>query len=357
MLAFNDESAVYQGAKCYVTYGVMGHLDPKQLPSKSQPWATLTSQDFVHRADLIIPQEVSESIQGKFFKTSTGPEYKRVVLSLHDILTGDFFTEYIKKGDVVMLSEGRRGIDNVFALRRGALTMFLDKETYERAGLVGKPDGAKGNRGTRPRWIVEFDLTAPSMFPGKKGFDRLVYASKNALAEPITWLFCNVSATVPNPDPLSRHSPIGYTCNPSISEVINAMMPGLSPSASFLSSDGRDDFEDFSTSVYEWLSLIRLQSPRVEVGDQIDPYLSRYNIPEGGGEGKVCRISWQGFMGPSWSRQTLIDVLIALPHKAWFSFSTTTFSKGLTGGNAECTILRTPNSSGEYLMWEVKDHE
>lgn len=30
--------------------------------------------------------------------------------------------------------------------------MYLDKETYERAGLVGKPDGAKGNRAGKPRW-------------------------------------------------------------------------------------------------------------------------------------------------------------------------------------------------------------
>ena len=33
------------------------------------------------------------------------------------------------------------------------------------------------------------------MFPGKKGFDRLVYASKNALSAPVTWLFCNISGT------------------------------------------------------------------------------------------------------------------------------------------------------------------
>ncbi|KAG7287673.1 hypothetical protein NEMBOFW57_007186 [Staphylotrichum longicolle] len=45
------------------------------------------------------------------------------------------------------------------------------------------------------------------------------------------------------------------------------------------------------------------------------------------------------------------------PRWAWFAFSTTTFSKGLAGDNAECTILRPPNASGEYLMWEVKGHE
>lgn len=53
-----------------------------------------------------------------------------------------------------MLSEGRRGIDNVFSLRSGKLTMFLNKEAYERAGLVGKPHGVKGKRGSKPRWSM-----------------------------------------------------------------------------------------------------------------------------------------------------------------------------------------------------------
>jgi ribonuclease P/MRP protein subunit RPP40 len=134
-------------------------------------------------------------------------------------------------------------------------------------------------------------------------------------------------------------------------------MPKLSPDVGSLSTSGREDFEDFSTGVYEWLSLVRLQSPRIEVGDKIDPYLSRYQVPESEAESKICKISWQGFFAPYWSRQTLIDIITTLPPKSWFSFSTTTFSKGLAGDNAECTILRLPSSTGEYLMWEVKGHE
>ncbi|KAJ4300162.1 hypothetical protein N0V88_002831 [Collariella sp. IMI 366227] len=346
MLSFNPPP-VYQASKCYVTQGVMAHLDPKQPPTKSKPWATLTSQDFVFKADLILPQEVLGLVQEKLLGTKTAtPEFKRVVMPLHDILTGDFFKEYIK-------NEGRRGIDNVFSLRSGTLTMFLDKEAYERAGLVGKPHGVKGKRGLKPRWVVEFDLTEPSMFPGKKGFDRLIYATKNALAEPMTWLFCNISSTVPDPDPISQHSCTPLTSTPAIVEDINAVMPKLSPDPSI----DKEDFEDFATGLYEWLSLVRLQSPRIQVGDQIDPYLSRYEVQDAEGEGKLCKVSWQGFLSPSWSRQMLMEIIKALPAKAWFSFSTTTFSRGLAGDNAECTILRPPNSSGEYLMWEVRGHE
>lgn len=71
---------------------------------------------------------------------------------------------------MVMLSEGRIDADNVFSLKdggysiihiismesnllvSGVLTLYLDKETYERAGLVGKPFGVKGQRGLKPRW-------------------------------------------------------------------------------------------------------------------------------------------------------------------------------------------------------------
>lgn len=69
-------------------------------------------------------------------------------------------------GNILMLSEAQS--HKVFSLRegrfccictkasidgfKGILTLYLEKESYERAGLEGKPDGAKGNRGTKPRW-------------------------------------------------------------------------------------------------------------------------------------------------------------------------------------------------------------
>ncbi|AEO66637.1 uncharacterized protein THITE_2114861 [Thermothielavioides terrestris NRRL 8126] len=172
MLSFSPP-AVYQASKCYVTHGVMGHLDPKQLPSKSKPWAALIGQDFVYRADLILPQEVSQMVQEKLLGNKPAPEFKRVVMSLHDILSGQFFSEYIKKGNVLMLSEGRRGIDNVFALRSGTLTMFLDKEAYERAGLVGKPHGVKGKRGLKPRWSMCPAMSATPMIVADESSRRV----------------------------------------------------------------------------------------------------------------------------------------------------------------------------------------
>jgi ribonuclease P/MRP protein subunit RPP40 len=53
--------------------------------------------------------------------------------------------------------------------------------------------------------VVEGDLSAPAMFPGKKGFDRLIYACKNVLNQRLTWLFCNLSTNCRYTSP--RHCP------------------------------------------------------------------------------------------------------------------------------------------------------
>jgi Ribonuclease P 40kDa (Rpp40) subunit. len=124
------------------------------------------------QVDLVVPQNVfSDVVWDKLVKDRPAPDFKRVIMSLHDVLTGDFFSGYIKSGmrrkdtcpnilltsptgNALMLSEGRRGIDNVFYVQSGQLTMLLDKEHYERAGLVGKPHGAKGKRGLKPRWGI-----------------------------------------------------------------------------------------------------------------------------------------------------------------------------------------------------------
>jgi ribonuclease P/MRP protein subunit RPP40 len=73
------------------------------------------------------------------------PVYSRVILPLKSLLEEDFFNEYIKKGmpvpvtqfdgylsglswvtgNVLMLSEGRAGIDNMYSLKEGRSSEFL----------------------------------------------------------------------------------------------------------------------------------------------------------------------------------------------------------------------------------------
>ncbi|EDN03609.1 predicted protein [Histoplasma mississippiense (nom. inval.)] len=42
--------------------------------------------------------------------------------------------------DILLISEGRSGVDNVYTLHNGVLRLELDKNSFERAGLDGKPN-------------------------------------------------------------------------------------------------------------------------------------------------------------------------------------------------------------------------
>ncbi|KAI1260608.1 ribonuclease P 40kDa subunit-domain-containing protein [Xylariaceae sp. FL1019] len=378
MFAIPDPS-VYQSSRCAVTYGTMAHPDADQLPKKVKPWSSLLSQDFVHKVsipdspgprrllvantvqvDLVLPDDLAHLIEARILRESTTiPGYERVIMTLGQILEGDFFTQYIKIGNIMMLSEGRVNRDNVFSIKDGVLTMYVDKETYERAGLVGEPHGAKGARGRKPVWVIKYDLRAPSALHGKKGFDRLVYACKNVLNKPTTWLFCNLSNT-PEPDPLLQHLPTKYTSQAGLRRGMKVQVPRLQPPTAFATGSSRSDLDEFATEVYEWLSLIRLESPRVEASDDIDPYLSTYTvpgIPSDAAEGTLCKISWQGFISPMWVARTLAEVIRTLPAKSWFSLSATSFTPGAMGHGRECTMMRPPDSAGEYFQWEIKSHE
>ncbi|OWP01784.1 ribonuclease P 40kDa subunit [Marssonina coronariae] len=210
--------------------------------------------NFGAKTELIVPEELYEIIRKDLVIDLPRPTYSRVILPLSALLEGEIFNEYIKRGNVLMLSEGRIDRDNVYYLRQGVLTLHLDKESYERAGLVGKPDGVKGKRGTKPRWVVELELRSPSMLHGKKGFDRIVYAFKNVLNTPVTWLFLDLETSTPTPSPMERHFPLNKTVSPDVQEM-QVNMPSLQPPTDVDMSYGAD-FEDYAVEVQERYSYI-----------------------------------------------------------------------------------------------------
>ncbi|KAJ4174498.1 hypothetical protein NW754_004917 [Fusarium falciforme] len=350
--------SIFQSPKCFVTYGIMGHVDQNQAPKKGKPWSAIMSLDFIHKIDLILPAEACDVILEQLNNTQKHPRYYKVNMTLGDILQGGFFNEYIKKGNILMLSEGKSTVGTLFTLHEGTLTMYLDKETYERAGLVGKPYGAKGGRGSKPRWVVSYNLRDPTMFRGKKGFDRLIYACKTVFNKPITWLFCNNTETTPNPDPLQQFFPTGYTSSPGISRDSAVVQPSLDVDPEILANIDREGLEHFATECYEWLSLVRLASPRVEPQDSIDSYLSRYSVPgDTHNNRNVCKLSWQGFISAQWLHGLIMGVLAVCPSEMWFSLSATRFSKSVAGNSDDLTILRPSVAAGKYIMWETKSLE
>jgi ribonucleases P/MRP protein subunit RPP40 len=137
-------------------------------------------------------------------------------------------------------------------------------------------------------------------------------------------------------------------------------VPLLKPSTDLISDGEKTSFQDFAAEIYEWLSLVKLESPRVLVSGQVDSNVSRYHVPGAADQirpSNIAKLSWQGFITSRWTQSILMETLFSLPSKTWFSISMTSFPSGMPADSTEVTFLRPQESPGEYLLWELKKNE
>ena len=155
------------------------------------------------------------------------------------------------------------------------------------------------------------------------------------------------------PDPLDAHIPTKRAVSPEVSQPMRVKMPSLKPATEVDPSYGAD-FEDYAVDVYEWLSLVLLESPRIKSEDKIDPFLSRY-VPPGDSftDSKIVKLTWQGFISPSWAHKTFVQMLLAVPQDAWFGYCVVGFGDGPLGESKICTILKLPDAAKEFVSWEI----
>jgi len=198
-----------------------------------------------------------------------------------------------------MISEGRPNLDPVYSLREGVLRLELPKELYERAGLVGTAIRDGGRKHIKARYAIEFNLRLPSMLHGKKGFERLVWAAKNVLNERVSWLFFDFQASK-GVSPLAEHHPIHRAAKPDVQKLKAVKIPPMT----LPTSDDSDVFQEDCMDILEWFDLGGLGSPRIDVTDSLDPYLSSYTIPSAdmATEGNLVCITWHGFIPGIWVR-------------------------------------------------------
>lgn len=95
--------------------------------------------------------------------------YARVYMKPLDLISGDFFNSYIKAGNIVMLSEGCSGTDNVLSLSEGVLRIEVDKPTYQKMGLEGKAVGSEGRKHVKER----FGKFEPTSLPRRSSGVRM----------------------------------------------------------------------------------------------------------------------------------------------------------------------------------------
>jgi len=99
-----DAPSCYETSKCFFTYGQMRHLNPRQVPVKGNPWSSFGAQDFIHKVDLILPDECFELLDHRVLGKIVLPQFFRVTMTLAQVLHGDFLLDFIKLGKFRLLS-------------------------------------------------------------------------------------------------------------------------------------------------------------------------------------------------------------------------------------------------------------
>ncbi|KIW91244.1 uncharacterized protein Z519_08140 [Cladophialophora bantiana CBS 173.52] len=300
------------------------YVTASQAPTKKSPWRTIRGVEYNQYVTAILPDELYHLIWEKVEANITHIEYAKVIMKLEDVLKGDFFTEYIKRGNILMLSEGEAGVDNVYSLKQGVLRLELSKDSYERAGLQGKPIPSGGSKHVKLRYLIEINLRLPSMLHGKKGFDRLVWAAKHVLNQSLNWLFLDlnpntIDISTQNTTPLSTHHPTIHTLRPSTRSLPNTLTPStlltIPDGVSLLSVEAHEPLCD----ILEYIDMLSLASPRLQATDQTHPFLSRYEVPDLSGDldpnvsnrlgQSVKLLTWTGLIPSRWILELLCAVI------------------------------------------------
>ncbi|KAK1094389.1 hypothetical protein LTR48_000378 [Friedmanniomyces endolithicus] len=334
--------------KCYFTHAVLSNfIDYDLPPTKKRPFTTIAAQTTSHTVDILLPKSSLPKLLEGLGEVEGTLQYARVHMKLSDIIEGDFFSHYVKAGNIVMLSQGRPGIDPVYLLSEGMLRLEVNKVMYERMGLEGKLIPGEGRKHVKARFAIEINLRLPSMVRGKPGFDRVVWAFRNVLNHSVTWLFHDLKAKTDGSGPIAVHQPLVRKIEPSVEELDGAVMFATPESL-------EQDDHSLATELLEWVTMAANLSPRLQRNDSIDSYLSKYNVtlPTGNGDAgdhpetqDLARIRWHGFAHASFVSKVFMTALKACGDD-WFAISATSFS-----GEAY-VILKTGERT---LTWEYLD--
>ncbi|KIW06679.1 uncharacterized protein PV09_02384 [Verruconis gallopava] len=332
--------------RCYFSYcALSNYKDQDRLPTKQQPFKAINHYTPAHTTDLMLPEELYALVEGKLFGKLFS--YARVYMSLLDIVSGDFFNQYVKAGNVLMLSEGQQGVQNTFLLKDGILRLDVDKATYERCGLVGVAAPHPGRKHVKSRFRIDLDLKQASMQHGKKGFERIKWAFKTVLVESLAWLFVDLENEDVCSGPIAALHPQVVELRPTVTRLKHLVPPFVYDEEAI-----RDAL--YEEQLLEWLGMVMLESPRISQKDTIDSYLCKYTLPEefvqteesARQEQEVVHVRWHGFTSAAFLRHVWLTLRAATAEKSelWFSVGASTFD------GTSFTLLC--NDGRNVMLWE-----
>ncbi|KAI0675792.1 ribonuclease P 40kDa subunit-domain-containing protein [Trametes maxima] len=268
-----------------------------------------SSRPFTRQVDVVFP--ACAALEEALVQLRASFSYWRCECGLGDFLAfaKSYVNENALESNIVALGLGGPVGDDVWCIdSRGILTAVVGKETYEVLGLVGEPLPWKEHADEH---VIRISLRASR--PQAQSYKTChSYGSKEADAilrwdtKRGPWKIVYYYSGTDNP-PLKG---IQSELKQSIQKRDNVHMPNLED-ASMLVRRGRTDEESDAwgesiSSLFEWIGLASLGSPRISANDRCDPYIAVYAPPEPSYIGNLTCLRWSGLI-PSCFIQEIIE--------------------------------------------------
>ncbi|OQE43322.1 hypothetical protein PENCOP_c003G01752 [Penicillium coprophilum] len=204
--------------------------------------------------------------------------------------------------------------------------------------------------------VVELNFRLPSMLHGKKGFERIVWAFTNVLTQSMAWLFHDLES---NPGPGDGNKPINkiqpqlINCEPQEIDHAQIIIPPFYDNGNALEEMSEGDLQEHCGVLSEWIAMVQMASPRVSGDDDVDPYLSRYAVPNADESqtSDLMSLKWHGLISSRWIMQLFLDLLQStkVNNLSWFALSVAALGKEAVEGRDGFTIL-VPGTGGEQCQ-------
>jgi len=269
---------------------------------------------FIQQVDIVFP--ASRRLEEALTQHTTTYVHTRSKLAPFVQLVQDKINGLEFKSDVIAFGFNPRGTDETWCIdTRGVLTLAIDSGTYQKLGLLGKPLPWRLHQS---RYIVVLSQKVPK---GEKHWNLFGTKQKSALelyddlrekAGLDSW---NVVYRSKTNSPLAgmTNQPRSVQVQPRKATYLNVRIPSVNLSPP--SSTDKEEHEDWKTSLdafQEWLGLACMGSQRLQVNDNVDPYVASYHPPEPNTIGAVTYLRWSGLLHPDFTHallQTSLDIL------------------------------------------------
>ncbi|OSD04826.1 hypothetical protein PYCCODRAFT_1407031 [Trametes coccinea BRFM310] len=182
---------------------------------------------------------------------------------------------------------------------RGFLTLIVGKETYESLGIVGQALPWKDKRHLH---VIRISLrkSPPEAERGKAWTTfgpKVADAIRRWDSTRGLWTVsyhCVTDGVFPSNT--IQHSAAKEHRRWENRRIPELRLEMLRSAGGRHGADDAEDWEDTVSSLFEWVGLAALGSPRLSVNDRCDPYIAVYDAPDGSRIGDVTTLRWHGYL-------------------------------------------------------------